>query len=121
MKKTRVREKLEGRIACSIPPCMLQFENYLEYELHCITFHIHECHECHKRFPTNQFLEIHIDENHNPFWKIARDKGENSYSCFWNGDGCKEKCVDRSKRRSHMIEEHGYPRDYDFGIIDYGI
>lgn len=121
MKRSRVREDKGGRITCSIPPCIEQFESYLDYELHCITVHNHECLQCHKKFPTNQFLEIHIDENHNPFWQIARDKGESVYSCFRYGDGCKEKCMDRSKRRTHMINEHGYPRDYDFGIVDHGI
>lgn len=111
-------------IKCTIPPChvnLVQFDSYLAYEAHVITFHNHVCQQCRRRFPSNQFLEIHIDENHNPFWQLARDKGEKVFSCFQYGDGCNKKCGDRKKRRLHMIDKHGYPRDFNFGIVDYGL
>lgn len=111
---------LTASIECSLPPCLYvrpRFSNSEEYELHVLTLHSFICKECNKRFPSEKILEIHIDENHNPFFVIQREKGHKIYQCF----DCEKKCMDRKKRRLHMIDKHGYPKEYNFRIIDYGI
>lgn len=116
----------EPEIRCTIPPCHVNpicFRDYLTYEAHIMSTHNHICAECHKRFPSESFLYIHIDENHNPFFQISKERGEKVYKCFQYSvaGGCKKVCIDRRKRRLHMIDKHGYPRDFNFGVIDSGI
>lgn len=112
-------------IQCYIPPCHLkpiEFTDYLSYEAHIISTHNHICSECNKRFPSDAFLNIHIDENHNPFFQINKEKGEKIFKCLqYSLTGCKKTCIDRRKRRLHMIDKHGYPRDFNFGIVDSGL
>jgi len=113
-------------INCSIPPCHLNptsFNDYLTYEAHIVDTHNYLCLECQKRFPSEAFLNIHIDENHNPFFEIRKEKGEKVYKCFNYSlsDGCKKVCIDRRKRRLHMIDKHAYPRNFNFGVVDSGI
>lgn len=63
-------------IICSIQPCEnTPFLNYSSYESHVLTNHTHNCLQCKKRFPNENLLEIHIEENHNPFFDIKKDKG----------------------------------------------
>lgn len=113
-------------IHCTVPPCHLNpigFKDYLTYEAHVVSTHNHVCLECYKRFPSEIFLTIHIDENHNPFFQLRKERGEKMFKCFQYSltSGCKKVCIDRPKRRLHMIDKHGYPRNFNFGIIDFGI
>lgn len=113
-------------IKCSIPPCHsnpISFNDYFAYEAHIVDTHNFLCLECQKRFPSEAFLNIHIDENHNPFFQISKEKGEKVYKCFQYSltGGCKKICIDRRKRRLHMIDKHAYPRNFNFGVVDSGI
>lgn len=109
-------------LRCDIPPCHLRlvfFEDYLSYEAHVSNQHSFLCESCAPRkvFPSEKFLNIHIDEHHNPFLRIARDKGEKVYRCF----DCDKICSTKHKRRLHMIDKHGYAKDFDFGIVNHGL
>lgn len=113
-------------ITCNYPPCVNNtiFNCYAEYELHVQNYHTHICNECKRRFPTNDFLTLHIDETHNPLLQIKRERGEKTYKCFnysTSIGGCRKICLDQKKRRLHMIDKHGYPRDFKFNVINYGI
>ena len=111
-------------IECTIPPCHSEpklFSSYEEYETHILSFHNHICNECRRRFPSEKFLHLHIDENHNPFVKIEQEKGAKVFKCFNYGDGCSKVCSTPKKRRLHMIDKHGYPRLFRFDVVNRGI
>ncbi|EGV61562.1 hypothetical protein CANTEDRAFT_108530 [Yamadazyma tenuis ATCC 10573] len=114
-------------IVCTLGYCVQappEFSSYPEYELHVQTHHTHICHACKKRFPSAPILSMHIEEKHDPFFVIKRDQGLKVYKCFKSYNEinpCHKVCSDRKKRRLHMIDKHGYPRDYNFSIIDRGL
>ncbi|KAL7821551.1 hypothetical protein V8C44DRAFT_314962 [Trichoderma aethiopicum] len=106
---------------CSLPPHKepLAFRYYGDYEAHYHRFHTNRCIECRKNFPTNHLLDIHIEECHDPLAKVAREKGEHTYSCFV--EGCERKCKTPQKRRLHLIDKHMYPKNFFFAVTKEGI
>lgn len=67
---------------CSLPPHRnsIAFSSYGDFELHYHAFHTHRCLECHKNFPSNHILGIHIEECHDPLVGIQRDRGGHTVS-----------------------------------------
>lgn len=105
---------------CLLPPHKpLSFASYDEYNTHYQKDHTNRCVECSKNFPTGHFLELHIAENHDPITASKRDAGAKTYACFV--EDCDKICVNWKKRRSHLVDKHGYPRNYDFMVVDHGI
>ncbi|KAF2485726.1 hypothetical protein BDY17DRAFT_322546 [Neohortaea acidophila] len=105
---------------CLLPPHKpLNFETYAEYESHYHQAHTNRCTECKSNFPTSQFLELHIAEHHDPIVASKRDGGARTYGCFV--EGCEKICADWKKRRSHLVDKHGYPKNYDFMVVDHGV
>lgn len=105
---------------CLLPPHRpLNFSTYAEYESHYEKAHTNRCTECKKNFPTSHFLNLHIAENHDPIVATKRDAGEKTFACFV--EGCEKVCRDWKKRRSHLVDKHLYPKNYDFLVVDHGI
>lgn len=69
---------------CSLPPHKetLSFPSYEEYEVHYMQAHVNRCSECGKNFPTDLFLNLHIEENHDPLIAARRERGEKTV-CFF--------------------------------------
>lgn len=44
---------------------------------------------------------------------------ERIYACF--DHMCDKMCSSARKRKMHLIDKHGYPRDYEFRIVEWGI
>ncbi|TKA26629.1 hypothetical protein B0A50_04737 [Salinomyces thailandicus] len=105
---------------CLMPPHKpLSFNTYSEYESHYQQSHTNRCLECNKNFPSSHFLELHIAENHDPIVASRREKGDKTYACFV--EGCDKICGEWKKRRSHMVDKHAFPRNYDFFVVNSGI
>lgn len=106
---------------CSLPPHRepIGFRFYGDYETHYHNFHTNRCIECRKNFPTDHLLNVHIEECHDPLARVAREKGEHTYSCFV--EGCERKCMTPQKRRLHLIDKHKYPHNYFFAVTKDGI
>lgn len=105
---------------CTLPPHKpLSFGTYNEYETHYQKDHTNRCIACSKNFPTTHFLELHIAENHDPIIASKREAGEKTFTCFV--EGCEKVCSDWKKRRSHLVDKHAFPKNYDFLIVDHGI
>ncbi|PTB43303.1 uncharacterized protein TrAFT101_001861 [Trichoderma asperellum] len=106
---------------CSLPPHKepVGFRFYDEYETHYHQFHTNRCIECRKNFPTDHLLNVHIEECHDPLARVAREKGEHTYSCFV--EGCERKCMTPQKRRLHLIDKHMYPKNFFFAVTKDGI
>ncbi|KAH8702500.1 hypothetical protein BGW36DRAFT_395126 [Talaromyces proteolyticus] len=106
---------------CSLPPHRetISFASYDEYERHYLQTHVNRCSECAKNFPTQHFLHLHIEENHDPLILARRDRDEKTFGCFV--EGCDRKCSTPQKRRRHLIDKHMFPRNYNFFIVNDGI
>ena len=63
---------------CSLPPHheTIAFSTFEEFEIHYAQAHANRCAECHRNFPTEYFLSLHIGENHDPLNEALRAKGE---------------------------------------------
>lgn len=105
---------------CLLPPhAPLTFTSYASYETHYTSTHSNRCSSCRANFPTSHFLNLHISENHDPIIAAQRDRGEKTFACFVGG--CEKVCADWKKRRSHLVDKHGFPRNYDFLVVDSGV
>jgi len=105
---------------CLLPPhAPITFTSYTDYETHYTQTHSNRCSECSANFPTAHFLNLHITENHDPITAAKRDRGEKTFACFV--EGCDKVCADWKKRRSHLVDKHGFPRNYDFLVVNSGV
>lgn len=70
-------------ITCSLPPHPpTSFTSYEAYEVHYQKTHLHRCARCHRNFPDEHFLHLHIVENHDPITAARRERGEKTVSVF---------------------------------------
>ncbi|EKG12398.1 Zinc finger C2H2-type protein [Macrophomina phaseolina MS6] len=97
----------------------LEFASYEEYDVHYRKIHVNRCSECNKNFPSEQILDLHLAEIHDPINEVRKARGEKIYACF--AEGCDKMCSEPNKRRMHMVSKHHFPKDYDFAIIKDGI
>ncbi|KAH9826365.1 Protein lethal [Teratosphaeria destructans] len=107
-------------LQCLLPPHQtLNFNSYTDYENHYQQSHTNRCTACRANLPSFHFLGLHIAENHDPITAARREKGEKTYACFV--EGCEKVCLEWKKRRSHLVDKHGFPKNYDFFIVNNGI
>ncbi|KAK9464872.1 hypothetical protein V1512DRAFT_267366 [Lipomyces arxii] len=110
-------------IECSLPPhcnaSPTHFTTSAQFEQHYIQAHSLLCSQCKRTFPSQRFLDLHLSESHDPFVAARRDRGEKVYECFV--EGCDKLCRNASRRRLHLIDKHGYPKEYMFNVVKYGI
>ncbi|EPS34392.1 hypothetical protein PDE_09356 [Penicillium oxalicum 114-2] len=106
---------------CTLPPHRetVSFASYEDYEVHYQQAHVNRCSQCSKNFPTTHFLNLHIEENHDPLAAAKRARGDKTYRCFI--EDCERKCSSPHKRRLHLVDKHMFPRTYNFYIINDGI
>lgn len=73
---------------CSLPPHRetLSFQSYTDYEVHYRQAHVNRCVECGKNFPTERFLDLHIEENHDPLTAARRERGEKTVCSLFPRD-----------------------------------
>ncbi|KAI4632693.1 hypothetical protein J4E80_000050 [Alternaria sp. BMP 0032] len=105
---------------CSLPPHEpLAFNSIEDHDVHYQQVHMNRCSECHKNFPDQHFLHLHIAEYHDPINAAKRDQGEKTYACLL--PDCDRMCSTPQKRRLHCIDKHQFPREYDFIVVKDGI
>lgn len=68
---------------CSLPPHEpLAFNSIEDHDVHYQQVHMNRCSECHKNFPDQHFLHLHIAEYHDPINAAKRDQGEKTVGHF---------------------------------------
>lgn len=74
------REDNLSIMKCSMPPHKegLTFSSYAEYENHYLKAHTNRCVECGKNFPSEHLLNVHIEEFHDSFVAVKRERGEHT-------------------------------------------
>lgn len=120
-KFVRVEQELKGHsYFCNLPPCKgMKFSTIQEFETHYYRFHCNKCLQCHRIFPSESILNIHITENHDPIAEARKARGENIYACL--EPNCDRVCSEDWKRQRHMIDKHQYSGSFDFKIIKFGL
>ncbi|KAL8805470.1 MAG: hypothetical protein Q9182_001925 [Xanthomendoza sp. 2 TL-2023] len=90
---------------CSLAPHpdTITFNTFKDFEVHYAQYHSNRCSECHKNFPTEHFLGLHISENHDPLVAARKVREE------------------KTKRKMHLQAKHFFPKEYDFFIVNNGI
>jgi hypothetical protein len=70
---------------CSLPGHRqtLSFTSFEEYDVHYAKTHVNRCVECKKNFPTEHFLNLHIEENHDALVSVRRERGEKTVSILF--------------------------------------
>jgi len=124
------RAESEPRAApllCSLPPTCChprrptELEDTKALEAHYAMCHAHVCEAqgCEAVFPDERLLELHHTECHDPIAKLKQERGEKIFACHI--PTCSKMCITPKARRLHLIEAHGYPKQYFFAITNKGV
>ena len=72
----------ETEMRCSLPGHRpnLPFSSFEDYDVHYAKAHVNRCLECRRNFPTEHFLNLHIEENHDALVSVRRERGEKTVS-----------------------------------------
>ncbi|KZT68687.1 hypothetical protein DAEQUDRAFT_711445 [Daedalea quercina L-15889] len=115
-------------LLCTLPPTCnppqnrpTPLANSTELESHYATYHAHVCeeHECGCVFPDARLLELHQTECHDPIAAVRKDRGEKIFAC--HVASCSRRFLTPKARRLHLIQGHGYPKEYFFAVTNKGV
>ncbi|CCM05587.1 uncharacterized protein FIBRA_07815 [Fibroporia radiculosa] len=130
-------------LLCTLPPTCNPPHNRptplastAELESHYATYHAHVCEErgCACVFPDARLLELHQTECHDPLAAVRKDRGS-SFTTAVVSDGilltlpqfachlvmCGRCFLTPKTRRLHLIQAHGYPKEYFFAVTNKGV
>ncbi|KAL7320052.1 hypothetical protein PS15m_003123 [Mucor circinelloides] len=96
-------------------PCRIEFPDVLAYELHYEAVHRNVCSVCHKIFPGEEWLQLHLDEFHDVILQIKKDRGEKIHKCYVQT--CAKVFSTPRMRRLHLVDKHCYPRYFPFDLV----
>lgn len=97
---------------CEVSDCNDYFQSIADYEGHYNSFHRHSCSSCHRAFPSNYLLEIHIAENHDPLFQTLVASSKFMFRCLV--EACPDKFTLEKERKDHLVKLHKYPSDFRF-------
>ncbi|KAJ7132337.1 hypothetical protein C8R44DRAFT_773806 [Mycena epipterygia] len=112
-------------LLCTLPPVCnhhpTPIANSKDLETHYATYHAHVCEEsgCNCVFPDARLLEIHQTECHDPLAAVRKDRGEKIFACHLAS--CSRMFLTPKARRLHLIQGHGYPKEYYFAVTNKGV
>ncbi|KAL1895290.1 hypothetical protein Cpir12675_003307 [Ceratocystis pirilliformis] len=106
-----------SNMICCLPPHKdpVSFRSFHDYEAHYARDHSYRCYECHRNLPSEHLLDVHIEECHDAFTAVKRERGEKTVK------SCERKCSTPQKRRMHLIDKHLYPKNFFFAVTRDGI
>ncbi|KAJ6477477.1 hypothetical protein DFH09DRAFT_1292996 [Mycena vulgaris] len=112
-------------LLCTLPPVCnhnpTPIANAKDLETHYATYHAHVCEEsgCNCVFPDARLLEIHQTECHDPLAAVRQERGEKIFACHLAS--CGRMFLTPKARRLHLIQGHGYPKEYYFAVTNKGV
>jgi len=110
---------------CTLPPTCthrpMPLANTKELESHYATCHAHVCEQngCGCVFPEARLLELHFAECHDPLAAVKKERGEKIFACHLTT--CNRLFMTPKARRLHLIQAHGYPKEYFFAVTNKGV
>ena len=99
------------KIGCDLVGCQKTFTSVASYEAHYSSFHRNTCLECHRTFPSNFLLDLHILENHDVLFKLMSN-AKYTYRCLV--ESCPDKFSSDNERKEHLVNVHNYPANFRF-------
>ncbi|EPB91393.1 hypothetical protein HMPREF1544_01714 [Mucor circinelloides 1006PhL] len=96
-------------------PCRIEFPDVVAYELHYEAVHRNVCSVCHKIFPGEEWLQLHLDEFHDVILQMKKDRGEKIHKCYVQT--CTKVFSTPRMRRLHLVDKHCYPRYFPFDLV----
>ncbi|KIY46322.1 hypothetical protein FISHEDRAFT_66492 [Fistulina hepatica ATCC 64428] len=112
-------------LLCTLPPTCTRHPTPLassaDLEVHYAKYHAHVCESpgCGCVFPDARLLELHQTECHDPIALVRKDRGEKIFACHL--ETCPRFFSTPKNRRLHLIQTHGYPKEYFFAVTNKGI
>ncbi|KAJ8695432.1 hypothetical protein PTI98_008036 [Pleurotus ostreatus] len=110
---------------CTLPPtCQRRptpIAHSKDLEAHYARCHAQVCAEvgCGCVFPDDRLLALHQTECHDPLAAIRKDRGEKIFACHLAS--CPRLFSTPKTRRLHLIQAHGFPKEYFFAVTNKGI
>ncbi|GAA6062556.1 hypothetical protein JCM10212_004117 [Sporobolomyces blumeae] len=74
---------------------------------------------CGRVFPDERTLQLHLTECHDEMAQIRLERGEKIFACLQAT--CSLLFSTPKTRRLHLIGQHGYPKEYFFGVTIWGV
>ncbi|CAB4024812.1 Zinc finger 511, partial [Paramuricea clavata] len=99
------------KIVCDLFGCQKIFTSVASYEAHYGSFHRNICLECHRSFPSNFLLDLHILENHDVLFKLMSN-AKYTHRCLV--ESCPDKFSNDDERKEHLVTVHKYPANFRF-------
>ncbi|XP_055867307.1 zinc finger protein 511-like [Biomphalaria glabrata] len=96
---------------CGVHGCNAMFSSIANYESHYSTNHIFRCSACKRIFVSNFLLDVHIEENHDSYFKALSSRIP-MYRCLV--ENCTQKFQCDADRQSHLVEQHKFPHKFSF-------
>ncbi|KAF7309561.1 hypothetical protein MIND_00327100 [Mycena indigotica] len=116
-------ENSKHPLLCTLPPTCHQHHTHIssskDLEAHYATYHAHVCETCSCVFPEARILELHQTECHDPLAAVRRERGEKIFACHLVS--CDRLFQTPKGRRLHLIQVHGYPKEYFFAVTNKGV
>ncbi|PIL25525.1 transcription factor [Ganoderma sinense ZZ0214-1] len=114
-------------ILCTLPPTCnpphrpTALAGTRELEAHYAMYHAHVCEQrgCGCVFPDARLLELHQTECHDPLAAVRKERGEKIFECHLVT--CARTFSTPKTRRLHLIQAHGYPKEYFFAVTNKGV
>ncbi|KAJ1731229.1 hypothetical protein LPJ61_002638 [Coemansia biformis] len=108
-------------IVCHDPPChgSVECPSAHAYEKHYDQVHRHCCRECGAVLPGAHWLDLHIQECHDAFFRARVARGEKPYQCLLRT--CARTFSRPHKRRLHMLDKHHFAHSFDWDLVRRGL
>ncbi|XP_057541974.1 uncharacterized protein LOC130820568 isoform X2 [Amaranthus tricolor] len=99
-------------ILCPIAGCGSRLTSLEGFEDHYNGSHTASCSVCHKAYPTQRLLSIHVSEVHDSYFKAKVARGYPMYECLVETCGLKFKSY--KGRHQHLVDKHKFPSTFEF-------
>ena len=101
---------------CPAPGCGASFTQLIEFETHYNSAHRHVCESCGASAPSAHLLSLHVSENHDSFFAVAKAKRP-GYECWL--ERCPKRFWTAEERGRHCVGVHQFnPQDFKFSRDD---
>ncbi|KAJ2610121.1 hypothetical protein H4S08_003759 [Coemansia sp. RSA 1365] len=108
-------------ITCRDPPCLgsARFPSVPAFEKHYEQMHRNCCSLCNAALPSAHWLDLHIQECHDAFFRARVARYEKVYKCFL--EACTRTFSHPHKRIMHMVDKHHFARSFNWKLVCTGL